>query len=398
MKKWIIGLVLAAFCLNLWGCAKPSSPEPTAPISTDAPTNTDTPNQPSTAPQEPEPVSEPGVRVMNTDAKLQMAWEALADEYEQATGIDVRIVFSRDHATLRTVSSVAELPENCADLSGSAACAQLMNNDLTLRDEQGQVLAVANNIEVFGLVYNSTLLAQTAHTREDIGSFTQLTEVVYSITENAKTYGFSAFTPVDANEHFAIQLATLPGNSRNLVDLILNTASFDSGSSEEGYKVKPLWQFVDGKAVFFLAGTREQDVLSIIGSENMDVLPIYLGNEDEENQSLCVAARSYWCVDGSAEPADVSATLDFLNFLTTPRADGTLPVDDLQIMTPFRQAAFVSNIPEQALRSDVALGRVPVVCPYVTSVPQGLTEALMTYAGNPSDENWNNIRQIVEQA
>lgn len=397
MRKWIIGLVLAAICLNLWGCAKPSSPEPSAPISTDAPTNTDAPTQSSTAPQDPAPVSEPGVRVMNTDAGLQMAWETLANEYEQATGTDVRIVFSWDRATLRTISSGAELPKNCADLSASTACAQLINNDLTLRNEQGQVLAVANNIEVFGLVYNSTLLAQTAHTREDIGSFAELTEVVYSIMENAETYGFSAFTPVDANEHFAIQLATLSGNSRNLVDLILNTAIFDSGSTEDGYKVKPLWQFVDGKAVFFLAGTRDQDVLSIIGSENMGVLPIYLGNEGEENQTLCVAARSYWCVDGSADPADVAATLDFLNFLTTPRADGTLPADDLQIMTPFRQASFVSNIPEQSLRSDVAQGKVPVVCPYVAQVPQGLTEALMAYAENPSDENWNNIRQIVEQ-
>lgn len=391
MRKWVIGLVLAAFCLNLCACGKPNSPQ-----STTAPIITDVPTQSPTAPQDPNPAG-PCVRVMNTDLRKQAAWEKLAEEYEEATGADVRIVASADQATLRSVSSAEKLPENCVDLSSTSACAQLMSRDLALTNDQGQVVAVANDIEVYGLVYNSTLLAQTAHTREDIGSFAELTDVVYSITENADSYGFSAFTRVDVDDHFAIQLATMAGDPRNLVDLILNNTAAAPATTEDGRKVNPLREFVDGKAVFFLAGTRDQEVLSAIGSENMDVLPIYLGGENEANQTLCVAARSYWCVDGSADPEDVALTLDFLEFLTTPRADGTLPVDDVGIITPFRQASFVSSIPEQALRTDVAQGRVPVVCPYVAQVPEGLTRALKVYAENPSDDNWAQIRRIIEQ-
>lgn len=389
MRKWIIGLVLAAFCLSLCACGETPSPQSTtAPITTEAPTQ---PPADPTDPTNPPPAEGARVRVMNSDAKCQQAWEQLADEYEQATGIDVQIVFSFEHATLRNIYAQEQLPDNCADLSASAACAQLMSQDLVLKNDQGQIFAVANDIEVYGLVYNSTLLAQTAHTRNDIRSFADLTDVVYSISDNAKTYGFSAFTPVDANNHFAIQLAMRSGNSRNLVDLILNNTAADPSA------VNSLWDFVDGKAVFYLAGTRDQDVLSIIGSENMDVLPIYMGGENEENQTLCVAARSYWCVNGDADPADVAATLDFLDFLTTPRADGTLPVDALNKMTPFRQASYVSNIPEQVLRMDVAQGRIPVVCPYVAQVPAGLTDALNTYAQNPSDENWETLQQIISQ-
>ena len=396
MRKWITGLVLVAICLSLFACGKKTPPQSTsAPIVTDAPTQP--PTVPPVTEPEPEPQPEgPCVRVLNTDLRVQRAWEKLADEYEQATGVDVRIVASVGLATLRSVSSAKDLPENCADLSASAACAQLMNRDLILGNDQGKVLAVANNIEVYGLVYNSTLLAQTAHTREDIGSFAELTDVIYSITENADTYGFSAFARVITNEHFAVQLATLGGNSRNLVELIMNNTDLTPSSPESGSNMNPLWEFVDGKAVFFLAGTRDQDILSYIGSENMGVLPIYLGGENETNQTLCVAARSYWCVDADADPADVEATLDFLNFLTTPRYNSTLPVDDLRMMTPFRQATFVSNIPEQVLRSDVAQGRVPVVRPYVAQVPQGLTEALKAYTADPSDEYWDEICQLIE--
>lgn len=395
MKKWIIGLVLAALCLNLCACGGKNVPQSTDP----APDITDAPTQPTTAPpDQQEPESEKAsVRVMNSEAYRQRAWERLADEYERITGTDVQIVFSWDRATLRTVSSIENLPENCVDLSTSSACAQLMNRDLTLRNDQGQVLAVANNVEVYGLVYNSTLLAKTAHTREDIGNFMQLTDVVYNITENAAAYGFSAFTRVAADDYLAMQLAPLVGDSRNLLELILNNSAPADMIDADRSGMNPLWDFVDGKAVFYLAGTREQDLLSIIGSENMGVLPIYLGNENEEKQTLCVAARSYWCVDGNAAPEEIAATLDFLEFLTTPRDDGSLPVDELEFMAPFRQATFVSNVPEQVLRSDVAQGRVPVVCPYVSQVPEGLTQALKAYAANPSNENWTKIQQILEQ-
>ena len=389
MKKWIVGLALALFCLSLFACANPAPQDATtAPVST-------TPTQPSTPPEDPEPVAQ--VRILNTDPELQRAWEFLAEEYTRTTGAEVILVSSPEEATLRSITSREELPENCADLSTSTACAQLMSRELTLTDDQSQVLAVANHIDVYGLVFNSTLLAQTAHTREDITSFSQLTEVVYSISDNAEQFGFSAFARVDPDEHFAIQLATLRGNTRNLVELILNNTTCDPLTLENGTKTEALQDFLEGRAVFFLAGSREQDALAAIGSENMGVLPVYTGDGNEENQTLCVAPRSYWCVDASANAADVDATLAFLDFLTTPRADGTMPVDDLKQMSPFRQATYVSNIPEQVLRSDVALGRVPVICRYVEQVPAGLTEALIAYAQNPSDENWDEICRIIQQ-
>lgn len=390
MKRWIVGLALVLLCLSLFACADSAAPDATtAPVITTAPT------QPNAPPEDPDPV--PQVRILNTDSNMQRAWEYLAEEYSRSTGTEVLVVSSPEDATLLTVTSRDELPESCADLSGSAACAQLMARELTLTNDQGQVLAVANHIEVYGLVFNSTLLAQTAHTREDINSFAQLTEVVYAISDNADTLGFSAFARVDPDVHFAIQLATLTGDTRNLVELILNNTTCDPLTLKDGTKTEALQDFLEGRAVFFLAGSREQEALAAIGSENMGVLPVYTGEGNEENLTLCVAPRSYWCVNAGADALDVEATLAFLDYLTTARGDGTVPVDDLMQMSPFRQATYTSNIPEQVLRSDVALGRVPVVCRYIEQVPEGLTEALISYAANPSDDNWSMICQIIRQ-
>ena len=344
----------------------------------------------TTVPTEP-PAGQGAVCVLNTDSDLQDAWQTLADAYTAETGVEVQIVSNRGQATLLSLAPGDALPETPLDLSHTDAYAQLADLKLSLRDEQGRVLAVASEIQVFGLVYNSTLLAQTGHTRADISGFADLTEVVYGIADNQKQYGFNAFIPADPEGHFAAQLAAMPEDCRNLVDLILNIAPQTTEAEEN----TPLHGFLEGKAVFLPAGTAEHDTLNAIGSENLGVLPLYTGAENEENQTLCVSAAGYWCIDADANAEDVAATVDFLNYLTRPGADGAVPVDSLRRMSPYRQAAYVSNMLESVLRYDLAQGRKPVVCRPVQIVPLGLSQAISTYAQDPSDENWRGITELL---
>ena len=344
----------------------------------------------TTVPTEP-PAGQGAVCVLNTDSDLQDAWQALADAYTAETGVEVQIVSNRGQATLLSLAPGDALPENPLDLSHTDAYAQLADLKLSLRDEQGRVLAVASEIQVFGLVYNSTLLAQTGHTRADISGFSDLTEVVYGIADNQKQYGFNAFIPADPEGHFAAQLAAMPEDCRNLVDLILNIAPQTTEAEEN----TPLHGFLEGKAVFLPAGTAEHDTLNAIGSENLGVLPLYTGAENEENQTLCVSAAGYWCIDADAKAEDVTATVDFLNYLTRPGADGAVPVDSLRRMSPYRQASYVSNMLESVLRYDLAQGKKPVVCRPVQIVPLGLSQAISTYAQDPSDENWRGITELL---
>lgn len=371
MVLLIIGLFVGAHLL--------SGP----PADTGDPPGTTTPTEPS--------AGQGVVCVLNTDPDRQAAWQALADAYTAETGVEVQIVSHRAQATLLSLAPGDALPENPLDLSHTDAYTQLADLSLSIQDDRGRVLAVASEIQVFGLVYNSTLLAQTGHTRADISGFADLTEVVYGIADNQKQYGFNAFIPADPEGHFAAQLAAMPEDCRNLADLILNIAPQTTEAEENA----PLHGFLEGKAVFLPAGSTEHDTLNAIGSENLGVLPLYTGAENEENQTLCVSAAGYWCIDAGAKAEDVQATVDFLNHLTRPGADGAVPVDSLQVMSPYRQAAYVSNMLESVLRYDLAQGKKPVVCRPVKAIPEELSAAIATYAQDPSDENWNVITDLL---
>ena len=388
MKRLMTVLLALVLVVGLAACGSPKghqTTDPTHPAGSDG--NGPGPQDPSTA----------QVRILNTDPQLQQVWDALAEEYTGLTGVDVQIVSGEtDRPTLRRILSRQYLPETCADLSQTNACAQLISQDLTLRNEEGRVLAVADSIEVYGLMYNSTLLAQTANTRDDINSFADLTEVVYSITDAKDRLGFSAFARVDPDDHFALQIAALTGDSRNLVELVLINTTQDMVTAEDDTDSEALQDFLDGKAVFFLASSAQNGVMDAIGSENIGILPVYMGGPNEEKQTLCVAPRSYWCVDAGASAEDAAATVAFLEFLTTPREDGTVPADSLGRVTPYRQASYVSNVPEMILRAELAMGKEPVVCRYVDQVPQGLTAAIMAYASDPSDLNWEAVQQILQ--
>ena len=381
MKKWIAILLLIGLCVGLTACGPTSDGQ-------SGRTDGGETNPAQTVGQ---------VRILNNDPQLQTAWETLAAEYKDLTGVEVLVISSDSESvpTLLEITDESQLPKNAVDLSSTGAYAQLDSWDLALRDDQGKVCAVAAEAEVFGLVYNSTLLARTSNTRADIDSFGDLTEVVYAITDGALELGFSAFPRLTAQEEFALLLAALNGDARNLVDLIINNTAEDPMIIAQTTGEEALQDFLDGKAVFFLAGSMEHDTLSAIGSENMGVLPVYLGVENEENKTLCTAARSYWCVDGGASALDIQETLAFLNYLVQPRADGTVPVDDLGLMAPYRQAKHICNMLEAVFRSDVDRGMEPMVCRYVSQVPEGLPQALIAYVENPSNDNWEKVSALM---
>ena len=87
--------------------------------------------------------------------------------------------------------------------------------------------------------------------------------------------------------------------------------------------------------------------------------------------------------------------MDFLSYLVQPQKDGTVPVDALQRFAPYRRATYVSNLLESVFRSDVAMGKEPVVSRYVPQVSDGLTQALIAYATDPSNQNWEAVAAFL---
>lgn len=339
------------------------------------------------------------VRILNNDPDQQTAWETLAADYTSQTGVPVTVLTSAEEVqpTLFTISGEEELAavqDQCVDLSGTAAYAQLASWDLALTADD-KVCGIATEIEAFGLVCNASLLAKAGYTQTDIASFEDLKALAELITANSEDWGFSAFAKVDPTRNFPLQLAALTEDPRAFFDLFINNATCPptemAGVSEDD----ALEDFITGKAVFFLARTGDHDKLAALGSENLSILPVYLGGGAEERQSLCAVGTSYWCVRSDTPELDIQATLDFLDYLVQPREDGSVPVDDLGLLAPYRQATAASNILEIALRLELSSGKELMICKKVTQISEGLDEALVAYAADPSDENWVAVMALM---
>ncbi|MBQ9762031.1 MAG: extracellular solute-binding protein [Oscillospiraceae bacterium] len=410
---WIIALCagLLIYCI-LDAPAEPmpqpsteATTEPTAEPTTEPATEpstqptTEPTTEPTTAPTtEPttEPVTEPSteapsepvtpaqVRILATDPALRDAWAALAADYTAKTGIEVVLVTDFNEATLRTLSADLIDPALCADLSGTMAYAQLTSWDLAL-GQRDLVYAIAAEVDCFGLIYNHTLMAQAAHTQQDVKNLSTLAQTAGNLAQA----GLTPFAGLEFNGPFAARLASIPGDLRPLLDLWIAHCSPQPPESA-------LAQFIDAQAVFYLGSTGEYEAVSAIGALNLGILPVYLGDK-EENQSLCLAAKRYWCVSNQAPAQDIQATLDFLSALVVSDGQSAPPVDRLSLLSPYRQATYAANPLEQILREDVRSGKTVVVCDYLTVPPTGLPEALTAYAADPNEENWTAILAILAE-
>lgn len=408
MKRTIALIWIGVLCLALLLYSFLSSPrdEPEVPTAPTGQTETTTPTESETQdqsrsetethariPTEPE-VKTAQVRILNQDAGLQAAWEKIAAEYTKSTGVTVTVISADDtdkaQPTLFTLSGEEELAQwqdQCLDLSGSAAYAQLASMDLVLRTDE-KVCGIAQDVDGFGLIYNSSLLARAGYTRADINSIDSLKAVAQLITANSKELGFSAFTHPALKASVARRLSSVPGNVREFWNLYITNVSGNAGNASAANSLQEL---LDGKAVFYIAGIRDYGKLASLGDHQLGILPLYIGRENEENQGLCVAATGYWCVRNDAPEEDIQATLDFLSYLVQPDEDGKVPVDALGLLAPYRQATSANNVLEAALRSDLATGKKCLICKSVSSTPKGLADALAAYAAAPTDENWNEV-------
>lgn len=314
----------------------------------------DEPEQPRASVPETTPIATPDeprqetVRLLflNDNPMLQLIYDQLSDEFFEQTGIRVMTVSSEanleeEAPVLFSISD--DTPQwPCLDLSDTVACANLACECFTLKDGD-RVLGIANEAEPFGLIYNTALLARVGYTGGDIDSFSDLKTVVGYIAQNEESLGFGVFA--SAEDEF---LGSIPGDTQAFIDLYLSHLA-------QG-------DLLNSGAVFGLGTLSDMEWLSANGELQLDMLPLYIGSSDEQTQGVHCFVNHYWCVREDAPEDQIWGALAFLNFLVSPRTDGTVPVDDLCLLAPYRQAVYARNSVQQRFRSDIALGKKCVVC------------------------------------
>ncbi len=378
------------------------------------------------------------VYYLNFKPEADAQWQALAQQYTEETGVPVTVVTAAsgnyetmlksemaktDAPTLFQVNGpvgLASWSDYCYDLTGSDFANELTSDDFKLMD--GDKLAgVAYVYEGYGIIVNTALLQEAGYTTADITDFASLKSVVEDITARKDELGFSAFTSAgmdgSSDWRFKTHLANMPlyyefrdegyegtpaaikgtylDNYRQIWDLYVNNATCEPSLLSSKTADDATAEFLTGAAVFYQNGTWEYTNIADLGDENLDILPIYIGVEGEENQGLCIGTENYWCVNAKASEEDIQATLDFMYWCVTSEAGTTSMAQDMGFICPFKSAKETANVLNNKMNESVSSGKYAVswTFNYIPSEEwkNGVGSALTTYAADQTDANWNAV-------
>ena len=389
-RIWIaaISVLLSAVILLLLPQAtKPVAP-PTGPIRPENPT--------TTAPA-------PGVvRLYSCNQETLPVLTQLAADYTARTGVEVVVLTAGDTGcmpmlemlmkgenspTILCMHSQKDLltwQDTLLDLSGTALEETLCSPSFGFRVD-GKLLAVPMAVEGMGLLFNARLLS-VVMTRNDIWDYTSLATAVQILESN----GLTAFASVPVG--MPVWLRMLHSSDRDTMRSFL-----DLYMDNQIGKGDAMDQFMSGKTVFILGTTADYELLSqqpnqVLALRDLDILPSCTG------QGLQYLCRAAWGVNGSARPADVEASLDFLQWLVTATAEAAAPIDQLQILVPFRDSAWYANQLEKKLRGYMQTESAVLVWDARIANDRPLLLALSNYVDNPTDANWNALIALIPQA
>lgn len=378
-------------------------------------------------------------------------WVALAKQYTEATGVEVKVetaasgtyetqlkseMAKTEAPTLFQVNGPVELAQwtdYCYNLKDSSVYTNLKSDDFALISGD-EVKGVAYVIETYGIIYNKTLLNKyfetdgaKAKSVDEINSFDKLKEVVEDIQAKKDDLGIDgAFTSAGMDSssdwRFKTHLANLPiyyeykadgidstdaikgtylDNYKQIWDLYINNATCDPKMLSTKTGEDAAADFGEGKAIFYQNGTWEYQNCIDAGmtDEELGMLPIYIGAEGEENQGLCTGSENYWCVNSKATEADIKATLDFLDWVITSDEGRTAMATEMGFVTPFKtfdeDAKYqANNALIKAADEYIAAGKTAVKWNFSTIPSEkwkdGVGSALLEYAQGTGE--WDAVK------
>ena len=328
------------------------------------------------------------VYYLNFKPEQAEQWEALAKVYTEQTGVPVTVVTAASGTYEDTLRSEIEKPEAptlfqvngpvglktwsdyCLDLSDTGVYKELKSDDFALKQD-GQVLGLAYVIETYGLIYNKDLLAKycaldnaVIKDASEINNFATLKAVADDIQARKDELGvLGAFTSAGMDSssdwRFKTHLANLPiyyeykadgigfteaikgtylDNYKQIWDLYINDATCEPAMIGGKTGEDAVAEFTLGEAVFYQNGTWAYNdcINGGMTDEQLDMLPIYIGAEGEENQGLCTGSENFWCVNKKAPQENIDATLAFLKWVVTSDEGRDALANQMGFVTPFK--------------------------------------------------------------
>ena len=376
------------------------------------------------------------VYYLNFKPEADEAWQEIAKQYTDETGVPVTVITAASGTYEETLASeiikdeaptlfqvngpvgLANWKDYCYDLKDSSLYNELTSDSYALYDGDA-VAGVAYVIESYGIIVNTKLLEQAGYSLEDIASFDDLKKVAEDITARKDELGFSAFTSAgmdgSSDWRFKTHLANLPiyfeyqdkgidstdaiegkylDNYKAIWDLYINNATCDPSELAGKTGDDAENEFAEGQAVFYQNGSWEYANLTDKGmtDDELAMIPIYIGAGDEAKQGLCTGTENYWCVNSEASEEDIQATIDFLTWMVTSEA-GTKMLSEQIGVIPFKNAADTTNLFVLNDRDYTDNGKTPVSWNFTTMPSEewknGVGSALTAYAAGTG--SWDDV-------
>ena len=383
MKKVLALVLMVAMAFSVVACTPDNGgTEPTQAPSTDGTTPTEAPSTEATG----------SVYYLNFKPEADAAWQALAQEYTEATGVEVKVVTAASGTyseTLTAEMDKSSMPtlfqcgnqagldtwgDYCYDLTDTAVYKEMTTDDFNLFGENGEVYCIGYCYEAFGIIVNTALLAEAGYELSDITNFESLKSIAEDITARHATgeLAFAAFSSsgLDSSSswRFSGHLANMPlfyefrddgvtsqpaaitgaylDNFKQIWDLYVANSDTAPAQLTTATSDQSKAEFGEGKAVFYQNGSWEYDSLvKDFGMDpaNLAMIPIYCGVEGEEDAGLCCGTENCWAVNSKASEEDIQATLDFMYWVVTSDEGTTMMAEQFGPI-PFKNAKESSNV------------------------------------------------------
>ncbi len=324
---------------------------------------------------------EPSVYYLNFKPEFDTALQELAASYTAKTGVEVKVVTAASgtysdslNANIKDVTifnignaaGLADWDEYALNLEGSAIAAELATDSFNLYNEAGELKAIGNCFESYGIIVNKTLLAKAGYSIEDITDFASLKAVAEDIHARAAELGFDAFSNCgldgSSSWRFSGHLATVPLHYegvnqavptitgeyldlfKNVWDLYVNNCAATPAELVTSTGDESTAQFKEGKAVFYQNGTWEYAGIIEAGltDDEIQMIPIYSGADNDADIALCSGTENCWAVNAKASEADQKASIDFLVWLVSDPEASAVYVEQLGAV-PFKNCPASTN-------------------------------------------------------
>ena len=325
-------------------------------------------------------------------------YREIAEEYEEETGVKVKVVTAAANTyeqTLKSEIAKSEAPtifqingpvgytawkNYCADLKDTKLYDILADKSLAITNGDG-VYGIPFVVEGYGIIYNRKILdkyfglktkATNITSVEQIDSFEELKAVAEDMTKHKKELGIEGVfgsTSLAAGEDWRWQthLSNVPlyyefsensdsagvdmlnakeitfkyaDNFHKLFDLYTNNSITDKKLLSSKSVADSMAEFALGKVAMIQNGTWAWNQIddiegNTVKEQDIGIMPLYMDLEGEEKQGLCVGTENFIAINANASKEKQKLSLDFLEWLYTSAKGKEYVSDELGFITPF---------------------------------------------------------------